>query len=123
MEKINKAIKFFEGEIVSLRKAPELNGCEMTTEWMELMQIYNIALESIKSQHVPEIKTNYDRIKAMTIDDVAEAIYRNDDFDVTVPYCKCMGECADIVETLNQTVPKEMCIKCVKTWLESEAVR
>lgn len=123
MEKINKAIKFFEDEILSLRKAPELNGCEMTPEWMELIQIYNTALEAIKNQHIPEVKTNYDRIRAMTIDEVAEAIYRNDDFDTTVPYCKCAGECADIVETLNQTVPKEMCIKCVKVWLESEAVR
>lgn len=123
MERINKAIKFFEDEILSLRKAPELNGCEMTSEWIERIQIYSTALEAIKNQHTPTVKTNYDRIKAMTIEDVAEAIYRNDDFDVIVPYCKCAGECTEIIETLNKTIPKEMCINCVKVWLESEVVR
>ena len=50
MEKINKAINFFEEEIVRLRKAPEINGCEMTPEWKEMLQIYNTAVEALRKQ-------------------------------------------------------------------------
>ncbi len=47
---INKAIKFFEEEIVRLRKAPEINGCEMTPEWKEMLQIYNTAVQALGKQ-------------------------------------------------------------------------
>ena len=57
---INKAIKFFEEEIVRLRKAPEINGCEMTPEWKEMLQIYNTAVEALRKQIPKKPKTlNY----------------------------------------------------------------
>ena len=49
MEKINKAIKFFEEEIIRLRKAPEINGCEMTEEWQERIHIFSTALEALRA--------------------------------------------------------------------------
>lgn len=67
--------------------------------------------------------TNFDRIKAMSVEEVAEAIYRNDDFDVVIPFCKCKGECDDIIDNNSGPVPKEMCLNCVKEWLESEALK
>ena len=63
--------------------------------------------------------TNFERIKAMSVEEIAEAIYCNDDFDVVIPYCKCKGECDDIIDN-NGPIPKEMCINCVRAWLESE---
>ena len=119
MEKINKAIKFFEEEIVRLRKAPEINGCEMTPEWNEMLQIYNTAVEALRLRTAP--KTNFERIKAMSVDEMAEAIYRNDDLDVVIPFCKCKGECDDRLDN-NSPIPKEMCVNCVKSWLESEVI-
>ncbi len=56
MERIEKAIKFFKEEIIRLRKAPEINGCEMTPEWLEMLQIYNTAVEALekeKSKNLP----------------------------------------------------------------------
>lgn len=46
----NKAIKFFETEIRSLELAPELNGCEMTEEWQEQMDIFKAAKEALEKQ-------------------------------------------------------------------------
>ena len=55
---INKAINFFEEEIVRLRKAPEINGCEMTPEWKEMLQIYNTAVEALRKQIPKKPKTD-----------------------------------------------------------------
>lgn len=120
MEKVNKAIKFFEEEIVRLRKAPEINGCEMTPEWIEQLQIYNTALEALRSCTAP--KTNFDRIKNMSVEEIAEAIHRNDDLDVAVPYCKCFPEC-DAMMDVGEAIPKSLCVNCIKRWLESEATQ
>ena len=69
---INKAINFFEEEIVRLRKAPEINGCEMTPEWKEMLQIYNTAVEALRLRTAP--KTNFERIKAMSVEEIAKIL-------------------------------------------------
>ena len=51
----------------------------MTPEWLEMLQIYNTAVEALRLRTAP--KTNFERIKAMSVDEMAEAIYRNDDLD------------------------------------------
>lgn len=45
-----EAIKFFEDEIYLYRDAPYLNGCEMTEEWKNMIDIYEIAVSAIKFQ-------------------------------------------------------------------------
>jgi hypothetical protein len=47
---IDKAIKFFENEIRSLELAPELNGCEMTEEWQEQMEIFKTSKSALEKQ-------------------------------------------------------------------------
>lgn len=47
---IDKAIKFFENEIRSLELAPELNGCEMTEEWKEQMEIFKTSKSALEKQ-------------------------------------------------------------------------
>lgn len=37
---LEKAIKFCEREIVLLNRAPDENGCEMTKDWQEQLDIY-----------------------------------------------------------------------------------
>lgn len=69
---INKAIKFFGEEIVRIRKAPEINGCEMTPEWKEMLQIYNTAVEALRLRKAP--KTNFEHIKAMSVEEMAELL-------------------------------------------------
>lgn len=64
--------------------------------------------------------TNFDRIKAMSVEEMAEIIYGNSDFDETIPYCQNSSVCDEIIDTPNGIVPKEMCLNCVKKWLESE---
>ena len=47
-ERKQKAIKWFQQEIRSLELAPKLNGCEMTDEWKEEIEIFRTALEALK---------------------------------------------------------------------------
>lgn len=38
---IEKAMQFVDAEIRSLELAPEINGCEMTAEWAEMLDIFH----------------------------------------------------------------------------------
>lgn len=50
-EKREKAIKYLTEEIRSLRMAPEINGCPMTPEWAEQLEIMETCLEAVRSTH------------------------------------------------------------------------
>ena len=52
-----KAIKFFDEEIARLNHAPELNGCEMTDEWKEQLEICGLAKSALEKQ-IPKKTTD-----------------------------------------------------------------
>ena len=45
-----QAIKHFEDEVLMLENAPNLNGCEMTDEWREQLEICKMAKQAIEKQ-------------------------------------------------------------------------
>lgn len=45
-----KAIKFFDEEIVRLERAPIINGCEMTDDWKEQLEICKLAKSALEKQ-------------------------------------------------------------------------
>ena len=45
-----QAIKYFEDEVLMLENAPNLNGCEMTDEWREQLEICKMAKQAIEKQ-------------------------------------------------------------------------
>lgn len=45
-----QAIKYFEDEIFMLENAPNLNGCEMTDEWREQLEICKMAKQALEKQ-------------------------------------------------------------------------
>lgn len=45
-----QAIKYFEDEVLMLENAPSLNGCEMTDEWREQLEICKMAKQAIEKQ-------------------------------------------------------------------------
>lgn len=61
--------------------------------------------------------TNFDRIKAMSVEELAEYLYNTDDL-----LCDeiCKHSQVDYVCPYADEPTKEMCINCVKKWLESE---
>lgn len=48
-EKHETAIKWLEWEIRSLQLAPEINGCPMTKEWTDQLEIMQTCLEAVKA--------------------------------------------------------------------------
>ena len=50
MTNIQKAIKFAENEIKSLELAPEINGCEMTEEWKEQIEVWETSISALEKQ-------------------------------------------------------------------------
>lgn len=45
-----KAIKFFDEEIERLERAPIINGCEMTDDWKEQLEICKLAKSALEKQ-------------------------------------------------------------------------
>lgn len=45
-----KAIKFFDEEIVRLERAPIINGCEMTDDWRGHLKICKLAKSALEKQ-------------------------------------------------------------------------
>ena len=48
--KIETAIKYFENEIRFCERAPALNGCEMTGDWMLTMEASKLAVEALREK-------------------------------------------------------------------------
>lgn len=90
----NKAIKFFETEIRSLELAPELNGCEMTEEWQEQMDIFKAAKEALKKQipKKPNIHGYREGREVNTISYTCPACNKHVSRDA---YCKHCGQALD----------------------------
>lgn len=47
---IKKAKRFFEQEIRSLELAPKINGCEMTEDWKEQIEICKMSISALEKQ-------------------------------------------------------------------------
>ena len=43
-----EALAWINRELDYLRRAPELNGCDMTPEWVEQIEVYTIAAQAIR---------------------------------------------------------------------------
>ena len=85
---------------------------------------YNEVLDKIKPyvEVVDKIQiTNYDRIKSMSVDELAE--FLEDEDNLATQYCNkncCVhfegnGDCK-----ADRTVKRNSCVQAVKQWLESE---
>lgn len=54
-EKREAAIKWLKWEIRSLERAPEINGCPMTKDWAEQLEIMKTCLEAVTVSHLAHI--------------------------------------------------------------------
>ncbi len=52
--KFEKALDFVNQEIRSIELAPKINGCEMTQEWRDMLQVF----ETIREVLVEKITTH-----------------------------------------------------------------
>lgn len=60
-------------------------------------------------------QTNADRIRAMSDEEMAEALYHLEGGR----YCQNLRECIESVD-LDKEIPDDKCIKCVLRWLREE---
>lgn len=47
-DKVKRAITWIEREINYIKNAPRINGCEMTDEWQEELDVMETALIALK---------------------------------------------------------------------------
>ena len=90
---MKKAIKFFEEEITRLENAPKINGCEMTDEWAEQIEICKTAKSAIEKQIPKEpldLEEDYDGTYGKCPDCKRMLL----DFE-NYKYCKSCGQALD----------------------------
>ena len=63
--------------------------------------------------------TNGERIRNMTDEELAEILAKSDIAE-KIPFCKSLPECNAILYIGDETIPDELCQKCVVKWLEQE---
>jgi hypothetical protein len=51
MDKKKQAIKWIMRELVNLRLAPSINGCEETEEWRQAREALETALAALEGKH------------------------------------------------------------------------
>lgn len=61
-----------------------------------------------------QVQTNADRIRSMTDEELATALYQMLDGDV---YCTNKPECGKMLNT-DDGIPDEWCAKCLLNWLQ-----
>lgn len=81
-------------------------------------KVVRVALKDCKIME-PKPCTQFDRIKAMSIEEMADAMLEVSDIDETVPFCGNCTRCYEIMDA-GELIPKEMCKQCLLAWLQSE---
>ena len=94
---MKKAIKFFEEEITRLENAPKINGCEMTDEWAEQIEICKTAKSAIEKQ-MPK-KANLDVIYPSGIEWYLCPTCNHNNIEKTDGYCHACGQALDWSDT------------------------
>lgn len=127
-EHIYKIVKVFESNTwcevpIKYNSEPVLHN-EMQT----VLNVIHCGLDETKVVRValkdcrivePKIRTQFDRIKAMPVEELAEAMLKIKDINELIPFCGKSTRCDDILDA-GELVPEEMCRQCMVEWLQSE---
>lgn len=65
MSSIERAIKYFEDEIRFCERAPAINGCEMTDDWLLTLEASKLAVEALRAMQELENNPYWKRICEM----------------------------------------------------------
>ena len=89
------------------------------------MSMSRLNLESVVDKMAEDLKkacnpTNADRIRAMTDEELADAMLKVNEIADHVPFCGNNEECNEIMDS-GELIPPDMCKKCLMNWLGKEA--
>lgn len=65
-------------------------------------------------------RTNADRIRSMTDEELAELLYSLQTEDLDGMFCKTEDKCEEMMDNGNE-IPKSMCKQCLIKWLRAES--
>ena len=62
---------------------------------------------------------NFERIRAMSMEEMADAMLTVNEIGETVPFCSNSNRCQEYLNT-GELIPQGMCKQCLMAWLQSE---
>lgn len=95
-----KAIKFFDEEIERLERVPIINGCEMTDDWKEQLEICKLAKSALEKQILkkPDLEGDGYDDNGNLIYDTGFCPNCNHEFEVDYDATKCCPECGQALD-------------------------
>ena len=136
-----EAIRWMEDEKSSLEYAPTLNGCQMTKEWQDAIDVYSMAISALRQQELSSYSqvvessdmfdedggeilkgetvkdrhqmTNADRIRSMSEKELVKIPYSGAPHCISKDPAKCNRH--DFVDGLSP------CEQCYLKWLQQPA--
>jgi len=94
-----------------------LNGNEVKYPCSRTCSLFGDCVVAFE-KYLKKPLTNFDRIKAMSVEELADVIYRAND-DICFSNCQ-KGTGDKFCCPYGDEITNEQCIGCVKKWLESE---
>lgn len=120
MEATMKALEDIKEEFV-----PDINVGD--NDWIPVTERLtenndNVRVTAIRQENAaegPSKRTNADRIRAMTDEELADAIFKNifSTFGEVIPFCRNTEECSDMLDSCDG-IPEHMCRECLFEWLQ-----
>lgn len=109
-DKREKAIKYLTEEIRSLRMAPQINGCPMTPEWADQLEIMETCLQAVRSSHFAEAG----KMQPLTLEQLREVPHGKIKDSTLKNICHRANEIAYHPTKIDRQVwkPCESCVSC-----------
>ena len=76
-------------------------------------------IKQIGKAEANDIKTNADRIRNMTDEELAEHITSIPSYETCINFCKNIEDCRELMD-MDHDIPEEWCKKCLLKWLQKE---
>lgn len=97
-----------------------MNGLEVNYPCSPVCALFGDCVVAFNKQKKANVRTNGDRLRAMSDEELATVLYGFVDLDSKINYCKNKPECGDLLDT-EDGIPTEMCINCLCEWLRRPA--
>lgn len=93
-----------------------MNGLEVNYPCSPSCALFGDCVTVFESQKKANVRTNADRIRAMSNEELAKMLYNLSD----MLWCRELPECIDIA-SIEDEIPVEKCIGCALAWLQHPA--
>ena len=97
-----------------------MNGLEVNHPCSPVCALFGDCVTAFESQKKANVRTNADRIRAMTDEELASHLHMFVGLEERIKFCRNLPECDKLLNT-EGGIPEEKCVLCLLAWLKQPA--